>query len=98
MLGDEVDGASIRSKMEDVVAQHGPWTAHNIHLGNDIYTIVPGIEGDNEFRLQRIVQIVSDLSPRPLDELRILDLGCLEGLFAVEFARRGADVVGLEGR
>jgi 2-polyprenyl-3-methyl-5-hydroxy-6-metoxy-1,4-benzoquinol methylase len=93
-----VDAPSIRSKMDDVVAKYGPWTAHNIHLGEDIYTIVPGIEGDNEFRLQRIVQIVSDLSPQPLDELRVLDLGCLEGLFAVEFARRGADVVGLEGR
>jgi 2-polyprenyl-3-methyl-5-hydroxy-6-metoxy-1,4-benzoquinol methylase len=93
-----VEAADIRSRMDDVVAKHGPWTAHNIRLVDDIYTIVPGIEGDNEFRLQRIVQIVSDVSPQPLDELRILDLGCLEGLFAVEFARRGAHVVGLEGR
>ena len=97
MLG-VVDPEAIRTKMRDVVARYGPWTAHNIHLGDGVYTIVPGIEGGNEFRLRRIVQVVSDVSRRPLDELRVLDLGCLEGLFAVELARRGADVVALEGR
>ncbi len=84
-----VDAASIHTNMEEVVAKFGPWTAHNIHLGDGIYTIVPGIEGDNEFRLHRIVQIVSDVSPRPLDELRVLDLGCLEGRFACEASSRG---------
>lgn len=84
--------------MDDVVARYGPWTAHNIHLGDGLYTIVPGIEGGNEFRLQRIVQIVSDVSQRPLADLRVLDLGCLEGLFAIELARHGADVVAIEGR
>lgn len=98
MLRGTVNPAEIRSTMEDVVTRYGPWTAHNIHLGDDVYTIVPGIEGDNEFRLQRIVQIVSDVSTRPLDSLRVLDLGCLEGLFAIELARRGATVVGVEGR
>jgi len=98
MLGDEVDAADIHSQMEDVIAKYGPWTAHNIHLRDDLYTIVPGIEGDNELRLHRIVQIVADVSPQSLDKLRVLDLGCLEGLFAVELARRGAHVVGLEGR
>jgi len=95
---DGLDPLSISGRMNDVVAAYGPWTAHNIHLGGNVYTMLPGIEGDNELRLQRIVQIVSDVCARPFSELRVLDLGCLEGLFAVEFARRGAQVVGLEGR
>ncbi|MGI8886668.1 MAG: class I SAM-dependent methyltransferase [Gaiellaceae bacterium] len=93
-----MDSLSISGRLNDVVAAYGPWTAHNIHLGENVYTMLPGIEGDNELRLQRIVQIVSDVCARPFNELRVLDLGCLEGLFAVEFARRGAQVVGLEGR
>jgi SAM-dependent methyltransferase len=38
------------------------------------------------------------VGPRPFDELRIADLGCLEALYAIEFALRGASVVGVEGR
>jgi 2-polyprenyl-3-methyl-5-hydroxy-6-metoxy-1,4-benzoquinol methylase len=49
-------------------------------------------------RLRRIVQIVSDLAPRPLDQLRVLDLACYEGQFAIEFALQGAEALGIEGR
>jgi SAM-dependent methyltransferase len=63
-----------------------------------VYTIAPALTGD-ERRLQRVVQIVADLAPKPLHELRILDLACLEGQCCIEFARRGAAaVVGIEGR
>jgi len=49
-------------------------------------------------RLRRTVQVVADLSSKPLDQLRVLDLACYEGQFAIEFALHGADVVGIEGR
>lgn len=84
-------------KRREVIEQFGPWTAHNIHLDDDLYTIDPRIVGD-EIKLQRIVQIVSDLSHRSLSELRILDLACLEGLYAIELSRHGATTVGIEGR
>ena len=49
-------------------------------------------------RLERFVQIISDITNQPLNNLRVLDLACLEGLYGIELARRGADVTGIEGR
>ena len=80
-----------------IIEKFGAWSAHNIHLGGGVYTIGDGIVGD-EIKLRRIVQAVADLSHKPLAALRILDLACLEGLYAVEFARHGAEVVGIEIR
>src|SRR5689334_7467591 len=49
-------------------------------------------------KLSRFVQIISDLSAKPFEDLRIVDLGCLEGMQAIELAAHGATVLGIEGR
>lgn len=77
-------------------ARYGPWTAHNISLG-DGFTIGDAICG-NEVKLRRTVQIVGDLLNRPFSSLRVLDLACLEGGFGIEFSRQGAQVCAIEGR
>jgi SAM-dependent methyltransferase len=89
--------AVLEREKETVAERFGPWTAHNVHLGEGVYTRGPRVYGD-EHRLRRVVQAVADLIPEPVDQLRVLDLGCLEGLYAIEFAARGAEVVGIEGR
>ena len=76
--------------------RYGPWTT-NVDLGYGVHTL-DGEDGSRGTRLRRFVQIVSDVADKPLEELRILDLACLEGMFAVELARLGANVVGIEGR
>jgi hypothetical protein len=87
----------LKQRRDDIVERVGAWTAHNIHLGEDVYTMEAGVVGD-EIKLRRIFQIVSDVSASPLKSLRILDLACLEGMYGVEFARHGAEVVAIEGR
>ena len=92
-----MDTQIIVNKKSDVIKKYGPWTAHNIRLQDDIYTIAPAIVGD-EVRLRRITQCVFDLMGGTVENARILDLACLEGLFAIEFARHKANCVGIEGR
>jgi SAM-dependent methyltransferase len=45
-----------------------------------------------------LLPVLGDFIRKPFHELRIVDSACLEGLYAIEFARLGAEVVGIEGR
>lgn len=87
---------SIADEMAAIVKEHGPWSAYNFHLADGVQT-APECAGPH-FRLRRTVQIISDMAGKPWKDLRILDLGSLEGIFALEYARQGAEVVGIEGR
>src|SRR5207245_1114369 len=66
-----------------------------VHIAEDLYTIGPGAGAG---KLPRILQVAADLAGKPLAQLRVLDLACLEGGFAIEFARHGAEAVGIEAR
>jgi SAM-dependent methyltransferase len=124
----------IQKKKKEIEEKFGPWTAHDINLGDGISTMnvididakqfTPKVsdeltskadaekslylhakdasrwEGQSptSSRVKRIVQIVSDICQKPWENLRVLDLACLEGGFSIEFALRGASVLGIEGR
>lgn len=55
----EFDTEAIRREKAEIFARYGKWTAHNIHLVDDVYTIQSGLTGD-EFRLRRVMQIIDD--------------------------------------
>jgi SAM-dependent methyltransferase len=80
-----------------VIERYGPWEAHNIRISDEVQTIGPHV-ATIELKAKRFVQIVSDVIGKPFPDLRLLDLACGEGLYAVEFARQGAHVTGIEGR
>jgi hypothetical protein len=88
----------IRQARDDLIKLHGAWTAHCIHLGEGIYTFDEPQVPQADSRVRRCLQIAADMVLAPLDKIRVLDLACLEGMFAVEFALHGATVVGIEGR
>ena len=87
---------TVRAARDELVRRDGPWTAHCIQLADDVFTI----EGPNYFaaRTEGFIRWVSYFVSKPPGQLRMLDLACLEGGFAIEMARRGVSVVGIEAR
>src|SRR5262245_12303858 len=75
------------------------FTAHNIRLDNGLLT-KPG-RGRSMEAYPKFVsakRILDTVFPGEKSRFRLADLGCLEGGYAVEFARMGFQVVGLEVR
>lgn len=92
-----MDLETILHKKQEIIDRFGAWTNHNICLQDEIYTIDKNLVG-SEVKVQRFVQAIADLTGRDFANLRVLDLACLEGLYGIELALQGAQVVGIEGR
>jgi len=58
----------------------------------------PKTNNGNGVKVRRVMQIIRDFAKKSFDQLRILDLACGEGVFAIEAALRGAKVVAMDAR
>jgi 2-polyprenyl-3-methyl-5-hydroxy-6-metoxy-1,4-benzoquinol methylase len=75
------------------------FTAHNIRLDDGTFTnpdAADSMEAYPWFVSAR--RILETVFPGDKKHLRLADLGCLEGGYAVEFARMGFQVLGIEVR
>jgi SAM-dependent methyltransferase len=91
----KAESSDLQQKVNAFIEKEGAWTAHDITLAPGVQTLGADV---HDSRLRRIVQVVADTARKPLGELRVLDLGCLEGQFGIEFALHGAEVVALDAR
>lgn len=92
-----MDIETIGQQKQEIIDRFGAWTNHNIRLKDELYTIGNHLVG-SEVKVRRFLQAIADLTGRSFSELRVLDLACLEGLYGIELALQGAQVVGIEGR
>ena len=88
---------NIVAGMRQVTEMHGPWVSHNIALAEGLLTIGEAPTGDG-LRLRRFLAASEALLGPVGRQTRVLDLACGEGLYALEYARRGAQVVAVEVR
>lgn len=89
---------AIGHQKAEIVKKFGEWTNHNIRLAGETYTIDKEAVTGAEVKLRRVAQTIADLSGQSFENLRVLDLACLEGLYGIEMALQGAKVVAIEGR
>lgn len=74
------------------------WTDHNIHLNEEVTTIPGRHDFLQDGRLVALRRMLSVLYLGDLAGLRIADLACLEGGFALALAQQGASAIGIEAR
>jgi SAM-dependent methyltransferase len=93
----KVPADELRARLRAITADGGREWSRQTYLRDGVYTI-----GDRpmatDFRLRWLLRLASDLTRGGLEGLRVLDLGCEEGHFGLEFARHGADVVAVDVR
>jgi 2-polyprenyl-3-methyl-5-hydroxy-6-metoxy-1,4-benzoquinol methylase len=80
-----------------IVEAYGPWTTHDIELLHGVSTLDAGLH--TKWRVDFFDKLIQESSPElRYGSARMLDLASLEGLFTIEFARMGAETIGLEIR
>lgn len=88
---------ALADSLEKFKAVHGGWTAHNIRLGEGVFTVSANPNYDN-LKLNRVTQLIHALRRKAWSELRVLDLACQDGMYSLECGLQGAEVVGVEIR
>jgi len=90
--------AEIVQRRDQLSEAHGRWH-DRIALGEGVYTVSDHARRRRErVRVRSILQSAADALAMPLGDARVLDLGAAEGVFAIEFALHGAEVLAFEGR
>jgi 2-polyprenyl-3-methyl-5-hydroxy-6-metoxy-1,4-benzoquinol methylase len=87
----------ILSQKAQLEQRYGKWTAHNIMLGDGIYTVSAPYDWAHH-RAKWCGVVAEVLLRKPLRAMRVLDIGCLEGGITLALGEGGGPVVGIDIR
>ena len=83
---------------KEILKKYGAWTAHNLDLGNGLFTIKPSPPDRASLRSIIYKDIIELFLRKKISGLKILDLGCLEGSISINLCRLGASCTGIDVR
>lgn len=87
------------SKIEEFIKEYGPWNAHSVEYEENKFTFGSRASADwLNNRGDVYAAMIQIFSRKPIDQCRVLDIGCCEGGLTYQFAKRGAHAIGLEMR
>jgi SAM-dependent methyltransferase len=66
--------------------------------GKDGSPLTQQTGNENATKVRRVIQLLTNLSKKPLKELKVLDLACGEGVYSIETALLGAKVLAVDAR
>jgi 2-polyprenyl-3-methyl-5-hydroxy-6-metoxy-1,4-benzoquinol methylase len=93
----QLSAEEILKEKERIEQEYGKWTAHNLRLTNNIYTLSPPYDWAHH-RGKWFGLLAEVLLRQPLRNMRVLDIGCLEGGITLALGEAGGPVVGIDIR
>jgi 2-polyprenyl-3-methyl-5-hydroxy-6-metoxy-1,4-benzoquinol methylase len=97
MLKEMSSPEEILNEKKRIEQRYGKWTAHNIQLSDSIYTITPPYDWAHH-RAKWFGLVSEVLLRKPVRDMRVLDIGCLEGGISLPLGAAGASVIGIDVR
>lgn len=96
-----MDIISWEEKKKKMVERCGPWNSYEPDFNGRevVIRLKKDYQPLDAVFLSQVINTISNFLQKPWEDIRVLDLACMEGLSTIEIARQGVrEVIGIEAR